>query len=56
MKAYCVLDLEKMNLLLCGQNDGKVLEKVPLDNRLYHIETSLTNKVDYERFHPMGEK
>ena len=45
-----------MHLLLCGQNDGKVIEKVLLENRLYHIETSLTNKIDLERYHPMVER
>ena len=56
LKAYCVLDLEKMEMLLCGKNDGKVVERIALDDRLCHIETSLTNKIDQNRFHPMGDK
>lgn len=55
-KAYCVLDLQGMYLLLCGKDDGKVIEKVELADRLCHVETSLTNKVDLNRFHPMGDR
>ena len=55
-KAYCVLDLGKMHMLLCDSTNGKVIETIPLADRLCYIDTSLTNKIDQNRNHPMGER
>ena len=43
-------------MLLCDSTNGRVIEKIPLADRLNYIDTSMTNKIDKNRSHPMGER
>ena len=57
LKAYCVLDLRKLQLVLHSKTDGKVAEKFDLNGRLCAIDTNLIGKIDKNRIdHHVNEK
>ena len=56
VKAYCVLDLQKLELLLKTKDNGTVVEKVQLRDRLTGVDTGLIGKIDEHRQHPVAEQ
>ena len=56
-KAFCVLDLEKLQLILHSKSDGKIAEKFDLNGFLSAIDTNLIGKIDKNRAdHFINEK